>query len=223
MKVLTQILCIGLGVSVISFLSSFSIDPDKRGEENSDSTRVLLFEPSVSAETDLSEFNYHQANYFFHAVVDEVWEMYLQIDPYEAWGGPINQLKLLYSEKNKFNEKEIDEGTILLIDLNLFKNIKIDALFQIVSIDNHKKEVQFCYAKGNVTHGLQKISFIEDGERCIIKHETWYKSNKQFRDKFLYRRFHEKCLDEYHNHIMSRLIMNSIDIELSVLDETLLF
>ncbi|MEX1002698.1 MAG: hypothetical protein WDZ35_11335 [Crocinitomicaceae bacterium] len=175
-----------------------------------DSLRVKNVTTSTEHQQDLNEYLHHTSAYFTDFNLDYVWKSYLHVDPYELWSGPVNRLKLIYNRKDHFDVKKVGECTAILLELNFLKKIKLDALFIITKIDPIAHLIEFCYAKNNITHGLQRITFEQSKNGTVIEHETYYQSNNPFRDHMLYPYFHQKCIDEFHERLNIIMLKNKV-------------
>lgn len=163
-----------------------------------DTLLVECYEPSVKKGQDYSSFHYVKSDYILNYGIEQVWEAYTHMNPHQVWNGPINQLRIYKNSYGNYEAEQLDEGSIVLIDLNLFKNKKLRALFKIREVNDQEKIITLCYGQNNTSHGEQIIRFHGDGEHTEILHETYYKSNSGFRDVLLYPTFHKKCINEYH-------------------------
>lgn len=179
--------------------------------KHKDSLKVECFRASVNASTDFSDYNLHERSYFVDFDLNFVWNSYLNVNPYNAWAGPINKTKLLFHPEKGYLKNHIEEGTVLLIELNFFKKLKLDALFLVTDIDAESHRVKFCYGKDNVTEGEQQITFEATKDGTVIEHITYYKSSRAFRDKLLYPIFHKKCIDEFHATMNSLMLRQQIE------------
>lgn len=185
-------------------------------ETPSDSSRIVNFKPSVSDTSNLSAYNYHEAEFYYNYPLETVWDVYTQAQASIAWNGPINNLKMNYHPESGFETTGLHEGNIILVELKLFANREMNALFKIIKMDPIQKEAIFCYADDNVTEGLQKMRFTGDEESTLVFHQTYYKSKWNFRDKILYPKFHLKCINEYHAVMHNELLRHTEQMDSTI-------
>lgn len=184
-------------------LTSFSEkESQKSDERKSDSLRVVNYQPSVTDSTDLSVFKVDTKNYYLNASVENSWNAYRNVNPAEAWRGPISELIFIY-DKGKFNAlNKFKQGCIVLVRVTLLKNKPTKALFRISKIDDENHVIEMTYGQNNITTGLQRITFLSENGKTIINHTAYFKSKSGFRD-MLYPRYHQKAIDEFHNRLHS--------------------
>ena len=84
------------------------------------------------------------------------------------------------------------------LDLRIANLLDVGVAFQITEINEAEKIIEFTYGKDNKSHGRQRIIFKKEGKKTFIIHYSNFKSESKFRDKYLYPKFHEKCMDEFH-------------------------
>jgi hypothetical protein len=168
------------------------------------------FEPSIKEADNLSSFQYHQRVYLIETDIQTAWSAYVNVAPTISWKGPLNTYRQSYStsKNTSYTPKDTlfpnaELGMVYELNIKVAKLRNIGVTFQITELDNKNMIIEFTYGKDNKSHGKQQIEFKSDGAHTLITHSTYFKSNSKFRDKHLYPKFHERCLDEYHNNIMS--------------------
>ena len=166
------------------------------------------FEPSIKETDNLSSFQYHQKMYAIEADIQTVWKAYVNAKPTDSWKGPLNTYRQSYSTSNDLSYKSIDTifptaelGMVYELNIRIAKLLNIGVTFQITKLDEENKIIEFTYGKDNKSHGRQQMVFKADGERTLLSHYTYFKSQSEFRDKHLYPKLHEWCLDEFHTNI----------------------
>ncbi len=174
-------------------------------ERNRKIKRLRKFTPSVKKGDDLTSFSYHQKSYVVESDIETVWNTYINVRPNEAWKGPLNTFKQSYSKTNNllFDSKStelppIELGMVYELDLRIANLLDVGVAFQITEINEAEKIIEFTYGKDNKSHGRQRIIFKKEGKKTFIIHYSNFKSESKFRDKYLYPKFHEKCMDEFH-------------------------
>ena len=204
---------------LVSITSSTCIIAANGGEEGNTKTatnknsserkrkikRLQKFTPSIKEGDDLSSFSYHQKSYVIEMDVETVWNTYINVKPNEAWKGPLNTFKQSYSKSRNllFDSTStelpcIELGMVYELNLKLAKLLNVGVAFQITELNEAEKIIEFTYGKDNKSHGRQRIVFKKEGNKTFIIHYSNFKSDSKFRDKHLYPKFHEKCMDEFH-------------------------
>ncbi|NOQ74136.1 MAG: hypothetical protein GQ574_19165 [Crocinitomix sp.] len=131
-----------------------------------------------------------------------------EYSPRGSMARSISKLIIIYAA-GKFNSADtFEEGNVVLVRVNLFKNKSYKALFDISKIDDENHIIEMKYGTHNVTSGLQRISFTSENGMTIINHTAYFKSNSGLRDKF-YPRFHHKTIDEFHARVHALIIETS--------------
>lgn len=169
------------------------------------------FETSVNDKTKFEDFSFHEKYYTVNYPIDMVWNAYQNTRPNECWSGPLTLYKNSSTNSIFHNFKEenhpvFNEGCIYLVRLKLIPLIKITVIFQLTKLNQSDKIIEMTYGMENKSHGKQTIQFIADGDKTLIKHTTYFKSESKFRDKYLYPKFHVKYIDEFHANIQKSLI-----------------
>jgi len=181
-------------------------------ERNAKKLRLKKFKRSVTASTDLKEFSYHQKMYVVNAPIDSVWKTYTTIKPSDAWKGPLNTFKQSCSPlvdsvylSSDSVLPPIQEEMVYELNLRIAGLMDVGVAFQITEVDHTTKTIEFTYGEDNASHGRQRIVFTSDGDQTFIIHYSNFKSSSKFRDRFLYPKFHEDCMDEFHANLKEKI------------------
>ncbi|MCR9065444.1 MAG: hypothetical protein NXI00_15830 [Cytophagales bacterium] len=159
------------------------------------------------------DFHRHVKTYTTKHPVDKVWKAYLNIPPVASWAGKRIKFSFSYNKETKRFHYLNDEYAGLKVNQLIFIEIKL--LFGLIklAVTHHvnqilpdKKKIKLCYVQGGKSAGSQIISFekITDSETRIV-HETFYKSDSEFRDKKLYPMLHEKIINQFHQNVFKYL------------------
>ncbi len=202
----------------------FSVSEDRiqtnKKERSKKLRRLRMFRKSVEKDSNLANFSYHQKIYVVDANLKTVWNAYTQVKPNDAWSGPLNTFEQLYSatEDTIYEHGDsllpaIELGMVYELNLRIAKILDVGVSFQITEIDTINHAIEFTYGKHNKSHGKQRIVFKQDGSKTFIVHYSYFKSNSKFRDKFLYPKFHEKCMDEFHANLKKLILSEQTTTE----------
>ncbi|HYQ58434.1 MAG TPA: hypothetical protein VEP89_13925 [Draconibacterium sp.] len=167
--------------------------------------------PSLTPAASTEGFCFHEREYVIKDSLSHVWSHYVHTNPSIAWNASRFSFGLLFSKNS--NELVypndyvggIDQGQIIYLNLNVLKIKKLATAFEITTVDQQDKVIEFSYVEDNVTHGKQQLSFSQTrkGYTKII-HRTYFKSESALRDHFLYPYFHTRLANTYHRN-MKRL------------------
>jgi hypothetical protein len=170
---------------------------------------------SWNKDIDKSDFNVIEKTFFLNCEPDEAWEFYRHANVFNIWNGKSVRFGLLISKcsnsiisTSKCSFHEIDTGDVYFLNLKLMKGLlNVQVAFEIISIDQDKRLLEFSYIENNKSSGKQSLQFLDDGPgRTKIIHRSYFKSNSFLRDKIFYPYFHKKFITEFHsnmNHIIS--------------------
>ncbi|GEM_PF-1055268 len=207
-------------INSIDNFTPFSKRSDKNDKkEKKDRTTILkklrLFKSSIYKNQDLKDFNYHLKIYVINADIEKVWSTYTNSKPNEVWHGPLGTYKHSYSTKedkiylsNDSILPVIELDMVYEINLKIAKILNVGVAFKITDLNHENKVIEFTYGEENKSHGRQKIIFSEFKGKTYIFHSSNFKSENKIRDKYLYPKFHEVCMDEFHNNMINK-IMNT--------------
>jgi hypothetical protein len=120
---------------------------------------------------------------------------------------------LQYSRKNHkitYHEDDhgvIDKGQIVILNLKLLWNLVSLAVgHEITEVNEEEKYIKMCYLEGGASRGMQYIRLKETKEGFTeVIHETFYKSQSDFRDKRLYPLLHGLVIAEFHKKVRKKL------------------
>lgn len=169
---------------------------------------------SCAGDVDTSKYNRHIKIFPFIEKPDKVWDAYKTIGPVETCSGSMLGFGLQYSRSNhaityhEDNHGIIEVGQIIILNLNLLWNIACLAVgHEITEVNEDEKFIKMCYLEGGASKGYQfiRLKEMKDGS-TEVSHETFYKSNSDFRDKRLYPYLHGRVITEFHRNVKRRLI-----------------
>jgi len=162
---------------------------------------------------------YHllESVYFLKEPMENVWKVYEQTSPAESWNGSMISFGLLISKwentvmyRNDWYYAGIDTGQVFYVNLKIMKGLYNLAVgLEIVNVDSTNKSITFSYVKGGKSQGVQTIYFLptKNGYTEII-HQTAFKSNSLFRDRYLYPFFHRIAINEFHRNMKKSMHEN---------------
>ena len=84
--------------------------------------------------------------------------------------------------------------------------MKIPVNFEITKISQENKLIEFTYGAENKSKGRQTLIFVDNDSITQIIHQSFFYSGNKFRDKKLYPKYHEKCLNEFHENLKSHIL-----------------
>lgn len=161
---------------------------------------------------DLSQYRLHEKIFHAEHSPQEVWNHYMNANPAEVWKGKTLSFGLLVDKSNdsvmyigeKYSEARV--GQIFYINLFILGLVNVAVSHEIIEINPEDRYFELSYVKGSKSFGKQRISFVEakNGSTDII-HTTYYKSDSDFRDKYVYPYFHTKVIGEYHENMRKSL------------------
>ncbi len=181
----------------------------KGGIENS--SDIDRLRSTCIDKSELSNYSYHSKTYFIDAPIEEVWEAYKTVSPAEAWQGNIGSFAFMYSRYTgelkyiKDDFPGIEEGQVIFLNLRFLRGIVNLAVGQeVIEINDEEKLLKFCYLENGASDGSQSVQLhpTPDGRTRVI-HQTYYRSNSEFRDQHLYPLLHSLIIKEYHSSIAS--------------------
>lgn len=167
---------------------------------------------SANSEESKSGYYYHEKTYTLPMSLETVWGFYSTVNTKEAWNSDCSEFLLSHEKRgNRYNSSDsatydtLKLNKTYLLRLTFLKYVKIPVVFQITTIDTVNKVIQFTYMKENKSNGFQTLYFTEVNGETQVKHTSYYSSGKKFRDKYIYPKFHEVALDDFHNRIFHLL------------------
>lgn len=171
------------------------------------------FKVSCTPNQDFSDFYNHEKVYNVQANIEEVWNAYTHLSAKEMWSGPLNKFKEAYSKNDTsaYLKKEgkllsPNEGNVYELKLKIIRFLKIPVNFEITKISQENKLIEFTYGAENKSKGRQTLIFVDNDSITQIIHQSFFYSGNKFRDKKLYPKYHEKCLNEFHENLKSHIL-----------------
>lgn len=169
--------------------------------------------PSWKSGEDLSFYRKKEMTFYLKGNMQDIWHGYVSADPSRSWNCKRISLGLLLqkSPENIFYDQDaingIDTGQVYFLNLHLMLGLlNIPVAFEIIKVDTEKRMIAFSYLEENKSKGVQQIKFTDvDGERVKITHISYYKSDSQFRDKWIYPYFHKKIIRNFHRNMRKLL------------------
>lgn len=160
-------------------------------------------------------YSRHLATYTIEKPLDVVWKKYISLAPEVVWTGNMIKFKELYDRKNKLKIKPGDpfsdpmgQGQLILLDLKiLYGLVNITVGHEVMEVDDKQKVIQTSYLNNSKSEGSQYIKFKAlNAEKTEVIHETFYKSDSRYRDKYIYPFFHTKALNEFHGNVKRHIL-----------------
>jgi len=171
--------------------------------------------PSMQSNSDLKGYYVRENVYQVKKGVDEVWNNYLHKSPNESWNGKKVSFGFLFSKKedrivySDENISKIDTGMVVYLNLRLMRGlINIATAFEIITIDQENKIIEFSYLSGNISLGKQRIKFSETPKGYTqILHTSFYKCHNIPKNYFFYPYFHTRATNEFHRNIKRLMLL----------------
>jgi hypothetical protein len=158
------------------------------------------------------EFRRHLRFYHVDVTADVLWQTYRNIDPREAWSGPISRFGLLHQPEedalyfqNSERLPELNENQTYLVNLRFASFAQLAAAFRITRISDKHRTIEFTYLEQNKSNGLQRITIRPHADGALIEHFSLFRSGRAFRDRVLYPPFHTRAIDEFHRHVAATI------------------
>lgn len=170
--------------------------------------RPLCYEKS-----DSSAYRRHSRSFLVEANLEKVWRVYTSIHPKDTWRGNMVTFGCQYSRGNNMitylndDFEGLNVGQVLFMNLRLLGGlVNIPVSHEIMEVNEKEHYIKICYLEKGAAQGTQWIRFFSTPEGFTrIVHETRYRSNSRFRDKYLYPGLHSKAITEFHRHIRDRM------------------
>jgi len=176
-----------------------------------------LIHASWKKGNDESSYNTVIKTFYLKSPLSDVWGYYTHSNPVRMWNGECVRFGLMiskYSNSVFYIDNSsfplIDTGQVFFLGLRLMNGlINVPVAFEMITIDQNQKIVEFSYLDDNKSLGKQTIQFFDNGEgKTRIVHYSYFKSGSSFRDKVFYPYFHKRLIKEFHGNmklfIMSR-------------------
>jgi len=171
------------------------------------------FKPSVTAQTDSSQFDYNVHRFRLRQAQATAWEAYLTAHPARVWQGQVVSCGLIYSPVSKriiFPDDAypgLESGQIFFIEMRVLAGlIRFPVSFMVTRIDSIRHEISFSYLASGLSDGSQTIRLEDDQNGgTLIIHSSIHQTNNYLRDKTLYPIYHRKAIGEVHRNIRKLL------------------
>ncbi|MFT5885456.1 MAG: hypothetical protein ACI9IP_001916 [Arcticibacterium sp.] len=163
--------------------------------------------------TEYGDFHLHQKAYEFNYSLKDTWEAYKNIPPKTAWSGSNLMFSFTYdSQPGKISYSEdhyegMKENQLVFIVIKLlFGFFKLAVTHFVHTISEDEKKVKLCYVEGGKSSGSQYLYFEKlAADKTKVIHHTYYKSESNFRDKWLYPPLHGMIISQFHNNVKKYL------------------
>ncbi len=162
---------------------------------------------------DIDTFRHHTKTFIVKADIETVWSKYKSIPPSEAWKGEIVSFGFQYSKpKNKLtyiadDYKGLEVGQIVFINVSFIIGlVNIAVGHEIIEVNETEKAFRTAYLNCGKSEGTQQIKLQATPEgHTAVTHHTIYKSDSNFRDKYLYPILHTQAISSFHNNIKAAI------------------
>jgi len=169
--------------------------------------------PSWNSGQDLSSYKKNEMTFFLKGNFLDIWQGYVSANPSKSWNARKISFGLLlrkFPGNIYYNHDPImgvDTGQVYFLNLNLLLGIfNLPVAFEMITVDTEQRIIEFSYIEGNKSIGVQQVKFMDIGqERTEIIHTSYFKSDSQFRDKWIYPFFHKIIVNDFHRN-MRRLL-----------------
>nr|WP_319512101.1 hypothetical protein [uncultured Draconibacterium sp.] len=179
-----------------------------QGQIKNNTEKFTDVKPSLEPTASTAGFRFHEREYFIKDSLLNVWGHYVHTNPSIAWNASRFSFGMLFSKNSNQliypngDVDGIDRGQIIYLNLNVLKIKKLATAFEITTVDDKKKVIEFSYVEDNITHGKQQLSFSQTRKGFTkITHRTYFKSQSALRDHFLYPYFHTRLTNTYHRNM----------------------
>lgn len=220
------ILVCSLLIPVINSLAQMSLDeidmqkiPQKKVRAYIQGQKLLNIHkfsdllPTCCNGQDLTAYHHIEKIYVVKENINQLWEKYKSASPADLWKSKMVSFSFLYSmTDNRIMYSDgiytgIQPGQVLYLNMKLLRGIYNLALaFEIVTVDDVNKIIEFSYVNGGKSAGKQIIQLVKTTDGYTqITHKSIFKSNSSFRDKALYPVFHNKATRQFHHNVQRTL------------------
>ncbi len=174
--------------------------------------------PSWTRGNDLSSFRKNEMNFFLKGNFKDIWKGYISENPSNSWNGRKVSFGVLLQKfpNNIFYNHDpilgVYTGQVYFLNLKLLKGIcNIPVAFEIITVDTTELVIEFSYIEGNKSNGFQQIKFVDNGNGSTeIMHTSYFKSDSDFRDKWIYPYFHKKIVNDFHRNMRKLLQLTKV-------------
>jgi hypothetical protein len=165
---------------------------------------------SWNSTTNESDFKVMVKTFYLKCDLSDVWEFYRHTDPIKMWNGQAVRFGLMICKSSKsviyadnLNPPEIDTGQVYFLNLRLMKGlINVPVAFEVITIDEKQRIMEFSYIENNIELGKQTIRFFDDGGGYTrIVHRSYFKSGSKLRDNIFYPYFHNLFIEDFHGNM----------------------
>ena len=164
-----------------------------------------------------STFNYHRKDYTLSGDAHAAFKKMMSMHGPDLWHGS-SQFSLMYDPKTKsyYDSKSnhissFEVGQVYFLDLTILKKLHMPVAFKITEIDYAHMTLSYSYVKSNKSQGIQRFKFVQKPNgQFVVEHETRFKSASKLRDALLYRKFHEKLLDDFYDDFQVALLNSAL-------------
>ena len=162
---------------------------------------------SWEKDTNVSDYNLVENEFYLKNSLSEVWDCYLHTDPVKMWTGKSVKFGLMISKYSTTvlyasgpGSMDIDTGQVYFLNLRvMFGLINVPVAFEVITIDPERKILEFSYLDDNKSLGKQTIQFFDNGTgKTRIMHRSYFKSSSNLREKLFYPYFHGKLVRDFH-------------------------
>jgi hypothetical protein len=179
--------------------------------KNSDDLSKIV--PVCYLEGVTKDFHSIIKTYDFQNPVDQVWDAYVNVPPSVAWSGRRIGFSFAYNPAGEEFHYEDDvyrglsDNQLIFIVIKIcFGLIKIAVTHHVNRVDHQSKIIKLCYVEGGKSAGSQILRFEPTGpDSSKVIHETYYKSESDFRDKNLYPMLHMRIINQLHKNMKKYL------------------
>ena len=189
-------------------VQSFVRDKSLYRKKNLSAFKAQCYDPSKK-----EQYSTHLKTFVIKEELERVWQVYKTIPPQEAWGGKKIGLGFMYcqdSERIYYTDENCpgaEPSQIFFVNLKLLGGLfQMAVAHRIMGVKEEQRLLRICYLEGGKAQGTQYIRFesFREGHTRVI-HETKYKSDSRFRDKWIYPFFHGLFISEFHNNIIRKI------------------
>lgn len=164
-----------------------------------------------------SIYSYHQKTYLVAKPINLVWKKYITLSPEVVWTGKMISFKELYDRsKNKkvqpgdLYSDPMGKGQLILLNLKILNGlINVTVGHEVMEINEIQRVIKTSYLSNSKSEGSQFIRFKElQNGTTEVSHETFYKSDSWFRDRYIYPFFHTRALNEFHGNVIKQILLS---------------
>lgn len=171
------------------------------------------FLPSVTTQTDTSQFDFNVHSFRLRQSLPVVWNAYQTSHPAQIWQGKVVSCGFIYSPVSKrviFGDDKyqgLEPGQIFFIEMRVLCGlVKFPVCFMVTKIDENHHAITFSYVSTGLSKGAQTIRLIDNGKGGTeILHSSIHQTENVLRDKTLYPIYHKKAIKEVHRNIRKLL------------------